>query len=44
MEVNIEIGGRAKALDEGHRAGLRLGAGQAGLFDHKGRKGAVDHL
>lgn len=30
VEVNIEIGRGAKALDEGHRAGLRLGAGQSG--------------
>lgn len=44
MEVNVEIGGGAKALDEGHRASVRLGAGQSGLVDHKGRKGAMDHL
>ena len=31
MEMNVEIGGGAKALDERHRAGLGLGMGQAGL-------------
>jgi len=44
MEMNVEISGGAKALDEGHRAGVGLGAGQSGLFDHKGRKGAVNDL
>ena len=44
MEVNIQIGRGAKALDEGHRAGVGLGADQSGVFDHKGRKGAVNDL
>ena len=44
MEMNIEIGRGAKPRDEGHRAGLGLGLGQAGLVNHEGREGAVDHL
>ncbi len=42
--MNIEIGGGAKALDEGHGAGLGLIPCQAGVFDHKSREGAVDDL
>ena len=42
--MNIEIGGGAKALDEGDRAGLGLVPCQTGVFDHKGREGAVDDL
>ena len=44
MQMNIEIGRGAKALDEGDGAGLSLGPCQPGVFDHKGREGAVDHL
>ena len=44
MEMNIEIGGGAKPLDERHRAGLGLGIGQASLVDHKGGQSAVDDL
>ncbi len=44
MQMNVEIRGGAKALDEGHRAGLRLGMGQAGVVDHEGREGAVNDL
>ena len=44
MKVNIEIGGGAEALNEGDRAGVGLGMGQAGLVTHKGREGAVDDL
>jgi len=44
MEVNIKIGRRAKALDEGDGTGLSLGMGQAGLVDHKGREGPVNDL
>ena len=44
MEVNIEIGGGAKVLDEGDGAGLGLIPCQAGLVDHKGGEGAVDDL
>jgi len=29
MQMNIEIGRGAKPLDEGHRAGVGLGMGQA---------------
>ena len=44
MQMNIEIGGGAKALDEGDGAGLGLVPCQTGVFDHKSREGAVDHL
>ena len=44
MKVDIEIGSGAKALDEGDGASLSLGMGPAGLVDHKGRQGAVNHL
>jgi len=44
MKVDIEIGGGAKPLDERHGAGLSLGMGQAGLVNHEGREGPVNHL
>jgi len=44
VKMNIEIGGGAEALDEGDGTGLRLCAFQTGLFDQKGRNGAVDDL
>ena len=44
MEVNIEIGGGPKTLDQRDRAGLRLIPCQAGLVDHKGGQGAVDDV
>ena len=44
MKVDIEIGGGAKALDEGDGASLSLGMGQAGFVDREGRQGAVNDL
>ena len=41
LVMNVEIGGEAKALDEGHGAGLSLGIGQAGLVDQEGGQGVV---
>ena len=43
MKVDIEIGGRAKLLNEGDGTGLGRGMCQAGWVD-KGRAGAVDDL
>lgn len=44
VQMNIEIGGGAKALDEGDRPGLSLGMGQAGLVNHKGGEDPVNDL
>jgi hypothetical protein len=44
MQMYIEIGGRAKALDEGHGAGLGLMSCQTGVCVHKGGEGTVDVL
>jgi hypothetical protein len=37
-------GSRTEALDESNGGGLRVCAFQAGLFDQKGRNGAINHL
>ena len=42
MQMNIEIGGRTEALDEGNGAGLGLSPREAGAFDDKGGEGAGD--
>jgi hypothetical protein len=42
--MDVEIGGRAKALDEGHRAGVGFGAFESCLFNQKGRYDPVDDL
>ena len=42
--MDIEVGGRAKALDEGHRAGVGFGAFESRLFNQKCRYGPVDDL
>ena len=42
MKVNIEIERRSKALDQGHRAGLRGRGSEAGLIDQITRNRAID--
>ncbi len=42
--MNIEIGGLAKALDEGDGVGVGLGAFYSCLFDQKCRNDPVDDL
>jgi hypothetical protein len=44
MQMNVEIGGRAEALDERDRTGVSLAALQSRLFDQKGGNDAVDAL
>jgi hypothetical protein len=44
MQIDVEIGGRAKALDEGHRAGVGLGVFESRLLDQKCRNDPVDDL
>ena len=44
VQMNIEVRGGAKTLDESYGARLGLGMGQAGLFDEKGGDGPVDDL
>ena len=38
----VEVEGTAESLDQGHRAGLGLGAGAARLLDEMGLDGSVD--
>ncbi len=42
--MNVEIGGRAKALDKDDGAGVGLGAFESRLFDQKRRNDPVDDL
>ena len=35
VQMDVEVGGRAKALDEGHRAGVGFGAFESRLFNQK---------
>ena len=44
MEVNIEIGGRTEALDEGHGAGVGLGPFLSGLLDQERGDDPVNDL
>ena len=44
MQMDVEIGRRAEALDERERTGVSLGALQSRLFDQKGGNDAVDAL
>jgi hypothetical protein len=44
MQMDIEVSGRIEALDERNGTGSCVCALQAGLFDQKGRHGAIHHL
>ena len=44
MQMNVEIGRRAEALDERDRTGVSLGAFQSRLFDQKCGNDAVNAL
>ena len=44
MQMDVEIGGRAKALDERDGAGVGLAAFESRLFDQKCRNDPVDDL
>ncbi|HUL18637.1 MAG TPA: hypothetical protein VLV29_05155 [Steroidobacteraceae bacterium] len=44
MQMNVEIGGRAEALDERDRTAVSLAALQSRLFDQKCGNDAVDDL
>ena len=42
MQMDVQVGGRAKSLDEGDRAGVGCGAFHACLLEQKPRDNAVD--
>jgi hypothetical protein len=44
MQMDVEIGGRAEALDERDRTGVSLAALQSRLFDQKCGNDAVNAL
>ena len=44
VQMDVEVGGRANRLPEGHRAGVGFGAFESRLFNQKCRYGPVDDL